>query len=51
MEKIQKTGTEDSDDAGPQYFFIKKPLRSRRIYLYKENLATGQAHWGGGAKE
>lgn len=33
MEKIQTT--EDSDDAGPRYPFIKKPLRLQRIYIYK----------------
>jgi hypothetical protein len=51
MEKIQSTGTEDSDDAGPQYPSIKKPLRARPLFFYKKNLAAGYAYWGGGAKE
>jgi hypothetical protein len=36
MEEIQKTGTEDSDDAGLRYLFTKKPLRSQRIDIYKK---------------
>ncbi len=36
MVEIQRTGTEDSDDAGPRYLSIKKPLRSQRIDIYKK---------------